>query len=141
MTLTPGHAGALSAVLALALGVTGCAQANDNTSETLPGSSASAASVTVNETTQVSAPTIRANSEQEFLDQLARFGLPTGMSSDTTVEVGIGICQNLAEGAETDTILNHIRPLSSAIAAQSDNHDTDEVGRTIVEASRTHLCG
>ncbi|MDV8001735.1 DUF732 domain-containing protein [Rhodococcus sp. IEGM 1408] len=79
--------------------------------------------------------------EQEYLDQLAAFGVPTDMTSETTVEVGLGICRGIADGADTETILDRIRPLSSAIAAQDTRRDTAEVGRAIIDASRTHLCG
>lgn len=86
------------------------------------------------------APEVRTDDEQAFLDELTGLGLPTGMSADTTVEVGLGICQKIDDGVDTGTILDHIRPLSSAIATQSADHDTDRVGRAIVEASRAHLC-
>lgn len=82
----------------------------------------------------------RTGPEQDFLDQLAVFGVPTDMTADTTVEVGIGICQGIADGADTETVLDRIRPLSSAIAAHDAERDTAEVGRAIVDASRTHLC-
>ena len=87
------------------------------------------------------AGTARTEPEQDFLVQLAAFGVPTDMTADTTVEVGIGICRGIADGADTETILDRIRPLSSAIAAHDPERDTAEVGRAIVEASRTHLCG
>ncbi|MDX2357235.1 DUF732 domain-containing protein [Dietzia sp. PP-33] len=104
---------------------------------------------TAGQTTDVSGPAptsssatspVRDGSEQHFLDDLAAFGLPTGMTAATTVEVGIGICRSIADGADTETILDRIRPLTSAIAAQDPERDTAEVGRAIVDASRAHLC-
>lgn len=83
------------------------------------------------------APTVN---EQSFLDELAALGFPTGMTAETTIEVGIGICRGIADGADTDTVLDRIRPLTSAIAAQSAERDAAEVGSAIVDASRTHLC-
>lgn len=83
----------------------------------------------------------RTEPEQEFLDQLTVSGVPTDMTAETTVEVGLGICRGIADGADTETILDRIRPLSSAIAAQAPERDTAEVGRAIIDASRTHLCG
>jgi hypothetical protein len=82
----------------------------------------------------------RSDVEQAFLAELAGLGLPTEMSADTTIEVGVGICRGLGDGADTETILDRIRPLTSAIAAQSPDLDTAAVGRTIVDASRDHLC-
>lgn len=82
----------------------------------------------------------RTDDEQEFLAELSGFGLPTEMTAITTIEVGAGICRGIADGADTETILDRIRPLAGAIAAQNPDLDTAEVGRTIVEASRTHLC-
>ncbi len=83
----------------------------------------------------------RSEPEQEFLGQLSALGVPTDMTADTTVEVGIGICRGLADGVETETILDRIRPLSSAIAAHHAELDSAGVGRAIVDASRAHLCG
>lgn len=82
----------------------------------------------------------RTEHEQEFLNDLTAFGLPTDKTADTTVEVGIGICRGITGGADTDAILDRIRPLTSAIAAHDAERDTAEVGRAIVDASRTHLC-
>lgn len=126
-------------LLALAVTAGACTQAEETPSQpTTQAPPAVSSSSTVSET--AAPPEERTDGEREFLDELAEFGLPTGMSAETTVEVGIGICESIAGGADTDTILDHIRPLSSAIASQSDDHDTDRVGRAIVEASRTHLC-
>ncbi|GAA1052587.1 MULTISPECIES: DUF732 domain-containing protein [Dietzia] len=83
----------------------------------------------------------RNGSEQDFLDDLTAFGLPTEMTAATTVEVGIGICRSISDGSDTETILDHLRPLTSAIAAQDPERDTAEVGRAIIDASRAHLCG
>lgn len=131
---------ALAAPLLIVLALTAGACGRTEVQPT--GSSDSPASETASDqvTRPALAPDARTDGEQAFLDDLTQFGLPTGMSADTTVEVGIGICQNIDGGADTDTILDHIRPLSSAIASQSADHDTDRVGRAIVEASRTHLC-
>lgn len=87
------------------------------------------------------APTdARTDDEQAFLADLSGLGPPTKMTADTTIEVGVGICRGIADGADTETILDRIRPLTSAIAAQSAGLDTAEVGRTILDASRAHLC-
>lgn len=83
---------------------------------------------------------LRTPQEQRFLDELSVFGFPTDMTASTTVEVGVGICQSIAHGADDDTILDRIRPLTSAIAAQDQERDSAEVGRGFVDASRTHLC-
>lgn len=85
-------------------------------------------------------PDPRTDDEQEFLAELSGFGLPTEMTAVTTIEVGAGICGGIADGADDETILERIRPLTSAIAAQNPDLDTAEVGRAIVDASRTHLC-
>lgn len=123
-------------VLALAAGGCGGAEAPPTGTSDAPTSARERDQVT----RQAKVPEARTDGEQAYLDDLTQFGLPTGMSADTTVEVGIGICQNIDDGADMGTILDHLRPLSSAIAAQSAAHDTDRVGRAIVEASRTHLC-
>lgn len=133
----PTRAVAATAVLALALAVTGCGQAPGEPADTVADSPSTALDHTDHRTP---APEVRSDSEQAFLEDLTEFGLPAGLSSDTTVEVGLGICENIADGAGTDVILTHIEPLSSAIASQSAEHDSDRVGRAIVEASRTHLC-
>ena len=78
--------------------------------------------------------------EQEFLDDLSGFGFPTDMTASTTVEVGVGICHSIADGADNDTILDRIRPLTSAIAAQNPDHESAEVGQKLIEASRSRLC-
>ncbi|GAA3519939.1 DUF732 domain-containing protein [Dietzia aurantiaca] len=139
MRSVPDRARVVPALLILALAAGACGQAAEETSETAADSptsvKANGAPAPVDP-----APETRSEAEQAFLDDLAEFGLPTGMSAETTVEVGIGICENTAEGVDTETILDQIRPLSSAIATQSSDQDTDRVGRTIVEASRAHLC-
>ncbi|WP_010542538.1 DUF732 domain-containing protein [Dietzia alimentaria] len=78
--------------------------------------------------------------EREFLDDLSGFGFPTDMTASTTVEVGIGICHSIADGADDDTILDRIRPLTSAIAAQHPDRESAEVGQKLIDASRTRLC-
>jgi hypothetical protein len=140
MRIVSKRAGLSALLLALALTAAGCAQADESPTG-LQADAPAAVSTPSQAADPTAAPPVRTDREQAFLDELAEFGLPTGMSADTTVEVGIGICRNIAEGAETEMILDHIRPLSSAIATQSAGHDTDEVGRAIVEASRTRLCG
>lgn len=125
-------------LVTLALAVFGCGHAEEQPANT-PGSPA-AASERDEVTRAAPAPESRTDDEQAFLDELNQIGLPTGMSADTTVEVGIGICQNIDDGVDTDTILDHIRPLTSAIATRSADQDTDRVGRAIVEASRANLC-
>ena len=65
-------------------------------------------------------------------------GLPTGMSADTTVEVGM-ICQNIEDGVTPIRFRSH--PPAQRDRHQSADQDTDRVGRAIVEASRTNLCG
>src|SRR5699024_6998665 len=83
----------------------------------------------------------RTQDERGFLDELSRLGLPVRTAADTTVEVGNGICRTLDEGVDTVAILDGIRPISSALAAQSGERDAQEAGRALVDASRTHLCG
>lgn len=136
MSVRSGRILVAPVLVSLALAVGACGHAEES-AQTTPDSPAARS-----ESDEVSrpAPEARTNSERAFLVELTEFGLPTGMSADTTVEVGVGICQNIDDGVDTDTILDHIRPLSSAIATQSTDHDTDRVGRAIVEASRTHLC-
>lgn len=126
------------ALLALTLALGACGHAEEPAATTVPSPAPASARDEV--TRPAPSPEARTDSEQAFLDELTEFGLPTGMSADTTVEVGIGICENIDDGVDTETILDHIRPLSTAIATQSADHDTDRVGRAIVEASRTHLC-
>ncbi len=136
----PARAVVAPAVLVVALAATGCGQAPGGSPGAVAESSAAVPDQTDHTDHRTPAPEVRSASEQAFLDDLTEFGLPTGMSADTTVEVGLGICDTIADGAGTDVILTHIRPLSSAIASQSAEHDSDRVGRAIVEASRTHLC-
>ncbi len=83
----------------------------------------------------------RTQDERGFLDELSRLGLPARTAADTTVEVGNGICRTLDEGVDTVAILDGIRPISSALAAQSGERDAQEAGRALVDASRAHLCG
>lgn len=139
MTLVSERALVTPVLLALVFSVAACAQAEDPAREAATHEPASSSSAAETPAPQPE-PEQRTDSERQFLDELTGFGLPTGMSAETTIEVGIGICESIADGATTDTILDHIRPLSSAIAAQSDDHDNNRVGLAIVEASRSHLC-
>lgn len=143
MTLTLRRAGVASMVLATALVVGACASDDaagaPEQSETTTGSD-TVATGRSEASARADAVPQRTPDEMEFLDQLSDFGFPTDMTSSTTVEVGIGICQSIADGADDDTILNRIRPLTSAIAAQDPDLDTAEVGHGLVDASRTHLC-
>jgi hypothetical protein len=81
----------------------------------------------------------RSRDEKEFLDDLSGRGVPTDLARDTAVEVGLGICRGIAEGADADAVLERLRPLTSALAAQGDA-DATEVGRAFLDASRSHLC-
>lgn len=141
MRFLTGRALVVPAILALGLTVGGCGHAEEQATNTWDSLTAE------NERDEVATPPslaptpeARSGDAQAFLDELTEFGLPTGLSADTTVEVGLGICQNIHDGVDTDTILDHLRPLSSAVATQSADHDTDRVGRAIVDASRSHLC-
>lgn len=142
MTVTPARIIAATALFTLFAGGSGCAPA-DTPVDQPPVVGTTEVSVVGAESAPgggTRGPT-RTEDERQFLDALAAFGLPTEMTAATTVEVGIGICQGIADGADDDTILDRIRPLTSAIAAQEADHDTTEVGRAIVDASRAHLCG
>lgn len=143
MTLTLRRAGVVSMVLATAVSVGACGADNGENSpeqaETTTGPDTSAAGNSEASSRADAAPQ-RTATEREFLEELSDFGFPTGMTASTTVEVGIGICQSIADGADDETILDGIRPLTSAIAAQDPEMDTAEVGRGLVDASRTHLC-
>lgn len=151
MTLSRPRIGAASAIVALGLAAStaGCgaadpemkaagASASASGQENAPTDGAATGGAT---TADGAADPARTAPEQQYLDQLAAFGVPTDMTAETTVEVGLGICRGIADGADTETILDRIRPLSSAIAAQNTSRDTAEVGRAIIDASRTHLCG
>ncbi|AWH91949.1 hypothetical protein A6035_06990 [Dietzia lutea] len=83
---------------------------------------------------------LRTEEERAFLADLAGLGLPTEMTAETTLEVGLGICRGIDDGADTEMILDRIRPLTSAIASQNDEWDTAGVGRALIDASRTRLC-
>lgn len=139
MTLVSERALLTPVLLALALSVGACAQSGDPAPEAATHEPTTASSAAETPVPQPE-PEERTDRERQFLDELTEFGLPTGISAETTVEVGIGICDSIADGASTEAILDHIRPLSSAIASQSDDHDTDRVGLAIVAASRSHLC-
>ncbi|MBB1030818.1 hypothetical protein G6027_07920 [Dietzia sp. SLG310A2-38A2] len=134
---------ASSALCALLAVSTGCAPADEDTDRTVRAETAgqgieAAAEEPADGNTRGPA---RNGSEQDFLDDLTAFGLPPEMTAATTVEVGIGICRGISDGADTDTILDHLRPLTSSIAAQDPERDTAEVGRALIDASRAHLCG
>lgn len=130
---------AASPLVAAAVVVGACGTATEE-----PASTMSAAAVPDSVTsTQSAAPAridTRTDAEREFLADLSGVGLPTEMTAATTIEVGFGICRGIADGADTETVLDRIRPLTSAIAAQSPDLDSAAVGRAIVDASRTHLC-
>ncbi|EYT57312.1 hypothetical protein H483_0115670 [Dietzia sp. UCD-THP] len=121
---------------------TGCAAGQDATDRTVRadtmGQGADAADA---QPAGTAGGPARTGSEQDFLDQLTASGLPTEMTAATTVEVGLGICRSISDGADTETILDHLRPLTSAIAAQDADRDTAGVGRALIDASRAHLCG
>lgn len=139
MTITPAR---VTAVATLALALAGCAQdpasgpAPESTTTTTEGSPAD----TGRADGATGARDVRSRTEQAFINDLSRMGLRTDTAVDTTVEVGVGICGSLAEGEEPDVILDRLRPLTSALAAQHSDKDTDAVGRALVEASRAHLC-
>ena len=143
MTFTPCRAGVASMALATALAVGACGsediEESPEAARTTTGP-ASEASGTSSASALTAATSQRSRVEQEFLDELSGFGFPTDMTASTTVEVGIGICQGIADGADDDTILDRIRPLTGAIAAQDPERDSAEVGRSLIDASRTHLC-
>lgn len=129
----------VSTFLALALSVTACGAAPE---------SGIGDTVATADTGPVSQEPVRPEEgsagrtvhEQTFLDEVAGYGFPTDMTADTVVEVGVGICQGLAEGADDATIIERIRPLTSAIAAQNADRGPADLGRAILEASRAHLC-
>ena len=47
----------------------------------------------------------RDDDQLAYLAELTELGLPTGLSADTAVEVGVGICRKISDGADTATIL------------------------------------
>lgn len=85
----------------------------------------------------------RSSNEQAFLDDLAGRGVATDTAADTAVEVGLGICRGIAEGADPETVLDSVRPFTTALAARDGDGGADaaDVGRALVDASRSHLCG
>lgn len=142
MRRTGTRTGAVSALVTFAVLAAGCAapdEAADGAQRTT-SATPTTPSTTQQHETSTREPD-RARDEQAFLDELSRLGLPTHTAADTTVEVGVGICRSITEGAGTDTILDRIRPLTSALAAQTGERDTDDVGRAFIDASRAHLCG
>lgn len=121
---------------------TGCAAGQDATDRTVRADTVGQGADAADEQPAGTAGgPARTGSEQDFLDQLTASGLPTEMTAATTVEVGLGICRSISDGADTETILDHLRPLTSAIAAQDADRDTAGVGRALIDASRAHLCG
>lgn len=142
MSINPLRISAASALFALVAVSTGCAPADDATDRTVRAETAGQGADTAEREPDGGGARgpARNGDEQAFLDDLTSIGLPTEMTAATTVEVGIGICRSIADGADTDTILDRIRPLTSAIAAQDAERDTTEVGRAIIDASRAHLC-
>lgn len=138
MTITPAR---VAAMLTLAVALTGCA--TDSASDAAPEHTTTTGERPAEvDTTAADTGTrdARSRAEQAFINDLSRMGLPTDTAVDTTVEVGVGICQSLADGEEPDVILDRLRPLTSALSAQHSDKDTDAVGRALVDASRSHLC-
>ncbi|WP_223146518.1 DUF732 domain-containing protein [Dietzia sp. ANT_WB102] len=141
MTDTRYRVLAASAIVAVATVAGACGTGGEAPDSTMSAAAAAEPGSRTSEPTPVSSRTAaRTDDEQEFLADLSGFGLPTEMTADTTVEVGLGICRGIADGADTETILDRIRPLTSAIAAQSPGLDTAAVGGALIEASRNHLC-
>lgn len=133
--------GAASTIVALtAVAVSACGAPAPDTADTTPVAAAPETVAAAEVDDRAPAPVNRTESERAFLDELVGSGLPADLTTDTTVEVGIGICQGIADGIDTESVLDHLRPLTTAIAAQSSGRNTAEVGRTLIEASRTHLC-
>lgn len=132
---------AVSATI-LALATAGCTTPDDATECAVAQDTPSAPSGTTDPGRDGDTGTTqpRPSGERAYLDSLSQQGLPGQTAVGTTVEVGLGICQSLSEGADTSTILDRIRPLTSALAAQTGAPDTEELGRAFVDASRTHLC-
>ena len=144
MTGTRFRAGAAwvaGAVTVTAVTATACAvPSRDPADAAAAGAAAATGSATVTSATPDARTPTPTGPERAFLDDLVDSGLPADLTSETSVEVGIGICRSLDDGVGQDVILNRLRPLTTAIAAQSPDRDTAEVGRALVRASRTHLC-
>lgn len=134
---------AVTALLALTATASACGEAADGADGDGTTTAASPETV-VSDTTVRARPgtggPLRSGEERAFLADLAGLGLPTEMTAETTLEVGLGICRGIDDGADTETILDRIRPLTSAIASQNDEWDTAGVGRALIDASRAHLC-
>lgn len=138
MRISPAR---VTAVATLAVVLTGCA--TDTASDAGPDHTTTAEERSTDAAagaTEAESRDVRTRAEQAFVNDLSRRGLPTHTAADTTVEVGVGICRSLAEGEEPAVILDRLRPLTSALAAQHSDKDTDGVGRALVDASRSHLC-
>lgn len=134
---------ATTALLAVTAVAAACGDAADGSDAN--GSTTAASPETVAADTSVGARPgtggpLRTEEERTFLADLAGLGLPTEMTAETTLEVGLGICRGIDDGADTETVLDRIRPLTSAIASQNDEWDTARVGRALIDASRAHLC-
>ncbi len=139
MTVRRNRAPVVSMMVAAVLAVAGCGAEPDGGL----GDSVATAGPGALPTEDVRPKTrteVRASREQAFLDDVSEVGFPVDMTADTVIEVGIGICQGIDDGADEAEVLEQIRPLTDAFAAQSPGHDDADVGRAIVEASRAHLC-
>lgn len=143
MTFTPRRVGVGTMVLLTALTMVACSSDDVEGPPEAARTTSGPATVTAG-ASPASAPADTTSrwspAEREFLDDLSGFGFPTDMTASTTVEVGIGICHSIADGADDDTILDRIRPLTSAIAAQHPDRESAEVGQKLIDASRTRLC-
>ena len=141
MSATRLRRGTASTIVALtAMAVGACGTPAPDTADATPAAAPGTTVAAGGSSDRTPAPVNRTESERAFLDELVGSGLPADLTADTTVEVGIGICRGIADGVDTESVLDHLRPLTSAIAAQSSGRDTAEVGRALIEASRTHLC-
>lgn len=141
MTLTGPRALIPVAVLAMTVFAAGCGAPEDTPATSSQGITTQEDVSTAQQPDETPSEPVRTRDEQAFLDDLTRLGVPTDSAAGTTVEVGIGICRGISEGAGADEILDHIRPITSALAARTGGRDANEVGRALVDASRAHLCG
>lgn len=143
MTFTLHRVGMAATLLVTALTMGACSSGDVEGSPQAAQSTTAPATVSA-EASPASAPAATPSqwspAEQEFLDELSGFGFPTDMTASTTVEVGIGICQSIGDGADDDTILDRIQPFTSAIAAQNPERESAEVGHMLIDASRARLC-
>lgn len=136
---------ALAAGLVGVTAAAGCASPADEPAETTGTAAASAPGGQEPADTPSGTGTgaERSSNEQAFLDDLAGRGVATDTAADTAVEVGLGICRGIAEGADPETVLDSVRPFTTALAARDGDGGADaaDVGRALVDASRSHLCG